>query len=285
MFPTLVAGVDVDVEGVRRVLPLPKSFNAVKAEVREEFKGLYAVEPPSWYEELHWVCDKFFWEAKEFGILGAGGCCWAGGQWVHDELNKVTYQFWQYALGTIAGSMVYVWREGGPREDALEIKEWGRAGGPHGWDKYGFVIAGVLTMPKLSNLGGILSLYSDPPSLPFRRTWKVPVFPSEVPRLPCPMSALFRYRLPVPLPVPLLTVVADVAVESPEPREAYIALWDTGRRKIAERAIRLSGSEQYKITASFTGMLPSSGFIEVSDNNYTLGSFTISNVYTFPPST
>jgi len=264
-----------------RVLRLPMKYEEMLRAAKETFGPIYPVEPPSWYEELRWAADKYFWEAKRFGILGASGCAFAGGQWIHDTKNEVTYQFYQYALGTIAGSKIYVWVKEGPKEVAAEVTEWGRVGGPHGWDKYGFVIGGVLTMPKGSNLGAIMSLFSDPPSLPFRDVWEVPVFPSEVPRLPCPMSALFKYRLR--FPVPLLTVGYDIAVTSPEPRDCYVALWTHERKPFTSTMIRLTGSTQYRVRVRFRGTIPAMGFVEISDANYTLGPYTVSNVRTFPP--
>jgi len=216
----------------------------------------------TWWSDLQKTMDRFNWEIRDLGILGAGGCSWAGG------ISVMNYRLLQPTLGALNAN---IYRD----NDIIgTITDYGRWNGPRGWDDIKQIIVGVLTLPTNHNMGAFLSYFSENlPSIPFMGEWPLPTFSTDKSGVFATTSSLFTYTTRPRLITP---VSFDINVVSPTKKTVWMSILTTDRREITGTEILLEGAEAYHINSGFI-RVPPSGHVEITPVDME-GGAAISNV-------
>lgn len=235
-----------------------KSLEDYLNDARTQFAPMIEADGSTWYNELQWAMDIWRFESRDLGIVPSGGCAMVGrGLFVTDD-RGITYTLKQRRWGAMTADV---------RKDGVHVitlNKFGRWNNdPKGWDPDRRIIAGIISFPRRSNLGGLLSAVVAPPSLPFREKASVVVFTSAD-GTPFPTSAVFAWSTLVPRPK-IMAFRFTVSTADEGEKKLWVSVWDGARAELAGSETSLSGMKTYDMLALFrVPTIVRSGFLEIT---------------------
>jgi hypothetical protein len=259
-------------------LKLPATYDELRKLSDEKNEDVYSIVAPHEMFKFFYPLDIWLFEQTKYGVVGSNGC--AGvypGRYIVDTKNNVQYNIYQPKVDLLSGVITFTDLKTNASQTIGILNSYGRWIGPggDGWDALHYLVGGVLTFPRTSNLGVLLAIYSNPPKLPFTESWQVPTFPTDSPEVKFPMSAVFSFSRFLPRPLSIL--LARVDVSDPSTKTIRVSLWDSNRIPIDSKTITLEGSSSYNVRVAIR-RVPASGYIEFTGVNMPEPGFTISDV-------
>lgn len=209
-------------------------------------------------------------------VAGYGDIPWAGTCSVARSIvisaGDITYSM----PSVPCGSAAKVFRNADP---AGELP-WGdhtRMNGPAGWDRFREAIAGA-PFGFTCNSVAFLAWLRNPPRLPKADSWAIPTI-GQV-----PLSALYAYQ--IVRPAAGFRIMAQVGVDSPDPRTLWVVVWDANRQPVGRAELQLSGATSYTAIVRLRGIPPMRGFVEFTPPTASAmpNGFGLQDVRTFPAS-